>query len=440
MSRSAAPRPHPAPPGPLHGVVLCGGSGARLWPVSRAQRPKPFLDPDGQGTLLARALRRAHRHTGRPVWVVCGEAHVDAVAAEARVAGVPLARILAEPVGRNTGPALAVAARHLPPEAVAWVLPADQLLDDDALGPAVGAAVALAAEGRLVVFGVTPTHAATGYGWIRRGAPRGAGHDVDAFVEKPPQPVADALLARGDAWNAGLFVFRARDLLAALEAHAPDLARAAAAVRARPEGPVVVRLDRDDLAACPATPIDRAVFERTDRASVVAWTGAWSDVGSWDAWPAGPPPADHRDVDGGGVRVIGADRLVVTAGLRDVTVVDTPDALLVCGPGQAAAVRSVVDALRQADRPEVQAALEGREAGARWRLLGRADGLRTVRWDLEPDAVVALPSGAWQRVAGALSRDGVPVDAAFTHDGAAPVRAGPDGARLVGLIPETAGA
>ncbi len=353
----------------MYAVILAGGGGTRLWPLSRPDRPKPFLPLLGERTLLRATFDRVRPLLDGPgdVVVVVDRRHVELVREE--LPEVPPGNVLAEPTGRNTAAAIALAAVALdrPADEVMAVLPADHLvLDEDGFRVllARAAEVAGAPDRPLVTLGIAPTGPETGYGYIVAGdvRPGSGGHAVRRFVEKPPADAAAALLAGPDpvAWNAGIFVWRRATILAALEASAPDiLAAIRAGVAGGPAG-----LD-EAYATVRATSIDYAVMEPASVAGRVAMLRAdvgWSDLGSWaalrdalvvraeqDGEPTGAVGSGpRRDVGSEGTLVLAGDRLVVTLGLRDTIVVDTPDALLVCAADRSQEVRGIAEELARA--------------------------------------------------------------------------------------------
>mgnify|MGYP006286238793 CR=1 FL=1 len=355
--------------GSLRPVLLAGGSGTRLWPLSRRALPKQFVPLLGTESLFESTLRRLEGIEHLPPLVVCNEVHRFLVAEEMRRAGARTGPILLEPVGRNTAPAIALAALEATADGddpVLLVLPADHAIPDtDAFAQAVAAAVEAAAAGALVTFGIEPTAPRTGYGYIR--AEPGAGvRAVAAFVEKPDRETAEAYLASGGYyWNSGMFVFRASALLEALERHEPAML---AAVRAAHDGRRAdldfLRFDEAAFAAVPAESIDRAVMERTDRAVVVPFEAFWNDVGSWQAlWEAGVAAGeadDRGNVERGdviaddveGCYLQSTSRLIAAVGLRDCVVVETADAVLVAPRDQSEAIRGLVERLGADGRVE----------------------------------------------------------------------------------------
>lgn len=357
----------------MYAVILAGGGGTRLWPLSRPDRPKPFLRLVGDRTLLRATYERVLPAVGGPgdVAVVVDRRHAALVRDE--LPELPAANVVAEPTGRNTAAAIALAAFALERDLdeVMAVLPADHVVaDEDAFRGVLAraAAVAAAPDRPLVTLGIAPSGPETGYGYVVAGGTRPeAGADaVERFVEKPSAEAATTLLAGPApvAWNAGIFLWRRSAILDALAASAPDIAGAieggVAGGRAALEAA---------YATVRATSIDYAVLEPASLAGRVAMVRAdvgWSDVGSWAALrdvlvaaaraegaPGGAVGSGpRRDVGSDGTLVLGGDRLVVTLGLRDVIVVDTPDALLVCAADRSQEVRGIAEEL--ARNPEVE--------------------------------------------------------------------------------------
>ncbi len=358
--------PTPNPDTKIYPVVLSGGAGTRLWPVSRSLYPKQLLALAGEATMLQATVSRFFPVEAEPPMVVCNDEHRFIIAEQLREIGVEHPRIVLEPVGRNTAPAAAVAAlltHQADPDAVVVLLPADHVVrDEDAFRTALTRAVQAAEAGHLVTFGVTPTEPHTGYGYIRRGDPAvGEGiFSVCRFVEKPDRQTAEAYLVDGGySWNSGIFVFRAAALIDEMEHHAPAiLAACRLAVTAGQDDLDFFRLDHDTFAACPADSIDYAVMEKTADAVVVPVEMGWSDVGSWSAlWEIGEADADGNvaigDVmmqDTRNSYVRSERALIATVGLEDVVVVETADAVLVADRGRVQDVKAIVDGLKAEGR------------------------------------------------------------------------------------------
>ena len=359
--------------GPIVPVILSGGSGTRLWPVSRESFPKQFWPLVSARTMIQETAGRAMGPGFAAPIVVCNQEHRFVVAEQMRAMGIAGARILLEPVGRNSAPAILAAAlvvAETDPDAVLWMMAADAAIGDEAaLQVALGRAVAAARAGHVVTFGMRPTSAETGYGYIEQGAGltglEGA-YAVGRFVEKPDAATAARYLAEGRfLWNSGMFVFTAGVLIAEMERFVPEVV---AAVRAALAASVAdldfVRLDPAAFSACPSISLDYAVAERTARAAVVPAALGWSDVGSWGAlWELGEKDAGGNvAAAGGGGAVVfeGATNsyarsdgaVVAVVGLEDVIVVATDDAVLAMHRDRAQDVKKVVDRLRAMKRAE----------------------------------------------------------------------------------------
>ena len=282
-------------------VILCGGSGTRLWPLSRPDRPKPFLPLLGETSLFERTLARVAPARGyAPPVIVAGADHVALV--EGQVARAEHTLIV-EPVGRNTAPAIALAAARADRDTILLVCPSDHHIGDEkAFGRAVESAATLARDGRLVALAIAPDRAEIGYGYIRRGEALGAGYAVAEFVEKPDRARAEAYLASGEfSWNGGIFVFRTGDFLDALAEHRPAMAeRVERAVAGGSAEGSRFHPDEDAFAAITGESIDYAVMENTDRAAMVPVAMEWSDIGNWAALKAAL--ASQADSDGNVVR------------------------------------------------------------------------------------------------------------------------------------------
>ena len=347
-------------------IILSGGSGTRLWPLSRKMYPKQFLSLLHDETMLQKTLSRLDGvDHGSPI-IVCNDEHRFIVAEQARQIGLENLSIILEPFGRNTAPAIAVAALQALTQAedpLLLVLSADhEITDEAAFCASVKQTQPLAEAGKLITFGIVPTQAATGYGYIRRGAAVGQGFDVDEFVEKPDQATANSYLASGDYyWNSGMFMFRAQRYLAELEKFNPEMVancRKASANMAEDIG--FLRLDSDAFGACESDSIDYALMEKTALACVIPMDAGWSDIGSWSSlWEQGKKDGEgnstHGDVimtDTEGSFVHAESRLVTTVGVRDLVIVETQDAVLVADKSQAQEVKRIVERLKSENREE----------------------------------------------------------------------------------------
>lgn len=353
----------------IYPVILSGGSGTRLWPLSRAVLPKQLLPLVSDRTMLQETALRLHglEQIQAPL-VVCGNDHRFLVAEQMREVGITPLGILLEPIGRNTAPAVAAAAHYLraiDPEAVMLVLPADHVIKDvEGFNNAIRHATAMVEQGALATFGIVPTGPETGYGYIRSGAAAAAPHcfAVDSFVEKPDRAKAQSFVDAGNYyWNSGMFLFRADVYLAELQKFAPAIAQATATAVGKDYRDLdFCRLDEASFTACPSDSIDYAVMEHTKHAIVVPADIGWSDVGSWSAlWEVQQQDRQGNvtrgdvyldDVSGSLVRA--ESRIVAVIGVKDLVVVETNDAVLVAHKDQVQRVKNVVDHLKTKQRTE----------------------------------------------------------------------------------------
>lgn len=353
----------------LHPVILSGGSGTRLWPLSRQNQPKQFLELMGDHSLYQETVLRASKLPAAQAPVtVCSEEHRFMVGEQLQALGIASGGILLEPVARSTAPAIALAALHVlanDPDATMLVMPADHLIaDEEAFRIAVAAATNLALEGWLVTFGITPDYAETGYGYILRGEGLdNGGYRVQCFVEKPDLATAERYVMEGTyAWNSGMFLFRAQRYLDELAQHAPAILQAVQSSYASARADLdFMRIDRDAFAASPSDSIDYAVMEKTGRAAVVPVSCGWSDIGSWSSlWSVAERDDDGNRYEGDVIAVDTRDslvrasdrRMIATIGVEDLVIVDTADATLVARKDRVQDVKAVVDRLKAAGRTE----------------------------------------------------------------------------------------
>jgi len=348
-------------------IILSGGAGTRLWPLSRELYPKQLLPLIGQRTMLQETVERLSGLEVAPPIVVANEAHRFLVAEQLREIGCSPRAIVLEPRGRNTAPAVALAAHAAlaadEGDALLLVLPADHLIRDIA---AFHAAVAVAADaargGALATFGVVPQTPETGYGYIRRGRREGDVFRIAQFVEKPDLERAQGYLDSGEYyWNSGMFLFRARRYLEELEKYAPDIASVVRTAYARAARDLdFTRIDAGTFASCRSESIDYAVMEKTEDAVVIALDAGWSDVGSWASLHEACEHDEHGNTLRGDVMVenthnsyiYSESRLVATVGLSDYVVVETKDAVMVAPKTQAQEVKRLVERLRSDRRYE----------------------------------------------------------------------------------------
>ncbi|WP_239056902.1 mannose-1-phosphate guanylyltransferase/mannose-6-phosphate isomerase [Wenzhouxiangella limi] len=388
-------------------VILSGGAGTRLWPVSRKAHPKPFMRlADGQ-TLASSTIRRALKVasggvsltvTGRDYYFLTRDLYREAAPEGEH-------HFLLEPTGRNTAPAIGAAAHwvrdHFGPETLMLVLPADHLIRDHAaFAQAVSSAAELASKGWLTCLGISPTHAETGYGYIRAGEPLSDGLEIAAFVEKPDAETAQRYYESGQyLWNGGMFCFSAGAILAALEEYVPDISVGIAQVwRASASDAEPVELEPESFAAVRADSIDFAVMEKAQRRAVVPVSCGWSDIGSWQAISelyegdalGNRVRGEAVLVDSRNTFVQGEQRLVAAVGVDNLVIVDTGDAVLVASRDRAQEVKAVVDELR---RTEHDSAIHHRTVHRPWgsyTVLEDAEDCKVKRLVVRPGGVLSL--------------------------------------------------
>ncbi|MBB6187503.1 mannose-1-phosphate guanylyltransferase/mannose-6-phosphate isomerase [Rhodanobacter sp. MP7CTX1] len=350
-------------------LILSGGSGTRLWPVSRKNLPKQFLNLAGEGTLFQQTITRTRQLPGvaSPI-VVASEDHRFLAAEQLLEVGIRDATIVLEPLARNTAPAIALGAlqaQQRDSDALLLVLPADHLIGDTAaFVAAVTQAIPLAEQGWLVTFGIRPDRPETGFGYIRRAEAIGnEGYRVEQFVEKPDLLTAESYLADGGYdWNSGMFLFKASRYLEELAVHAPAMLAAVREAHANASADLdFVRIDHDTFARVPDNSIDYAVMEKTQHAAVIPVDCTWSDIGSWSAlWLTGDKDAegnlregDTLSIDSRNSLLRSHDRhLLATVGIDDLIVVTTPDATLVAHRDAAQDVKKIVEQLKASGRSE----------------------------------------------------------------------------------------
>jgi mannose-1-phosphate guanylyltransferase/mannose-6-phosphate isomerase len=357
----------------IYPVILSGGSGTRLWPLSRSMYPKQFIKffSSQNASFLSAALARLKQSSGfkAPI-LLCNNDHRFLIREEVERLEIDPLAIILEPVARNTAPAIAVAALvalEASPKAILAVMPSDHVVKDDAVfAAAVERAAEVAATGRLVLFGIKPAEPHTGYGYIQQGSPLsgfdGRAFAVQSFAEKPDRKTAETYLAAGDRyWNSGIFVLNARTFLDEIERLHPEILQAArAALAGAREDLGFLRLDKSGFAASPNISVDYAVMEKTNAAAVLPLDVGWSDVGSWSSlWDIAPRDSAGNFVKGEAILEDTSDcfihsekAIVSTIGVKDLVIVDTPDALLVADKNRTQDVTKVVQRLRQSNRKE----------------------------------------------------------------------------------------
>lgn len=388
-------------------VIMAGGSGSRLWPLSRELYPKQFLQLDGDTTMLQATVHRLIQLDCAQPLLICNEEHRFLVAEQLRSLGKLAQNIILEPAGRNTAPAIALAAMTAlqtfvdGEDPLLLVLAADHVIrDEDAFTTSVQAAIPHAEAGKLVTFGIVPSHPETGYGYIRRGAELLGAYTVAEFVEKPNSVIAEGYLASGEYyWNSGMFLFRASRFLAELKLFRPDIhAACTQAVGTINPDLDFVRVDKAAFLACPSDSIDYAVMEKTADAVVVPMDAGWSDVGSWTSlWEI-----SSKDIAGNVFRgdvvqhsshnnyVFAENGLVSLVGVDNLVVVQTKDAVLVVDQCKVQNVKKIVEGLKAAGRCEHRVHREVYRPWGRFDSLDNGDRYQVKRITVKPGEKLSL--------------------------------------------------
>ena len=386
-------------------VILSGGAGTRLWPLSREMYPKQLLALTSKQTMLQDTAARLAAITGAsPPIVVCNEAHRFTVAEQLRAMDSKASAILLEPSGRNTAPAVALAALkalELDAAATLVVAPADHVIRDvRKFSEAADVAVSLAQDDKLITFGIVAHAPETGYGYIRRGEGAGPAYPVGQFIEKPPLDLAVQFVASGDYyWNSGMFVFKASRYLEELRNFAPDiLAACTAAYRAAKADLDFVRIDKTEFIKCRSESIDYAVMEKTRDALVLPLDVGWSDVGSWSSLFDALPADEEGNVLQGDVLthdthdcyVHSTSRLVAAVGMEDHIIVETKDAILVAPKGRVQEVKELVAKIKKSGRTESALHREVFRPWGSYDSIDSGDRFQVKRLSVKPGGVLSL--------------------------------------------------
>lgn len=347
-------------------VIMAGGTGSRLWPLSRDLMPKQFLKLDGDTTMLQATVQRLQGLDALPPLVICNEEHRFIAAEQMRQINQLDHNIILEPVGRNTAPAIALAAMTAVKKGqdpLLLVLAADHIISDsEEFRQVVAQASEFAAADNLVTFGIVATGPETGYGYIKRGVEKSGAYSVQQFVEKPDLATAKGYVSSGEYyWNSGMFIFKASIYLAELKQHRPDIYSACEQAMAEVDPDLdFIRVNKEAFLACPDDSIDYAVMEKTTKAVVVPLNAGWSDVGSWSSLWDVTAKDENNNVHKGDVLSVASKHnyvfaetgLVATVGLENIIVVQTKDAVLVAAKDKVQDVKSIVQQLKGAGRTE----------------------------------------------------------------------------------------
>lgn len=390
-------------------VILSGGSGTRLWPLSRKHYPKQLLPLVGQDkTMLQQTIERCSGFSDVSPIIVCNKDHRFLVGEQIEQIGIKHSGIILEPVARNTAPAIALAALHAVNqgngEKLLLVLPADHVIGDvAAFEQSVSAAKKQAEQGKIVTFGIVPSHPETGFGYIHRGASISGGETtftVSSFVEKPDMATAQKYLESGEYyWNSGMFLFKANSFIDELKRLQPDILEYCSdAITNSSNDLDFIRVNEEDFSKNADISVDYAIMEKTNNAVVVAMDAKWNDVGSWSAlWDVHSKTAEGNSIHGDVIvdstsncYLHSTSRLITTVGVNDLVVVETPDAILVADKSKVQGVKNIVNSLKSANRPEVEQHREVYRPWGKYDSVDAGDRYQVKRITVKPGGKLSI--------------------------------------------------
>jgi mannose-1-phosphate guanylyltransferase len=382
-------------------VIMAGGSGTRLWPLSRASHPKQFLSLHGKNTMLQETFKRLDGLNISSSITICNEEHRFFVAEQLREVE-KLGSIILEPVGKNTAPAIALAAfQSIEEDPLLLVLAADHVIQDNvAFEKSVSAAIPLAESGKLVTFGIVPNEPHTGYGYIKGGKDCSGGFEVDKFVEKPSLDLAREYVASAEYyWNSGMFLFKASRYLEELKKFRPDIYEACKKSLDTTQSDLdFLRISKEKFEACPSDSIDYAVMERTEDAVVVPMDAGWSDIGSWSSlWDISKKDENgntaHGDVllqNSNNSYIRSDEKLVAVVGIDDLVIVDTKDALMVAHRDSVQDAKIIAQQLKSQSRTEWESHREVYRPWGKYDSVDSGDGYQVKRITVKPGAKLSV--------------------------------------------------